>query len=201
MDIFAHGLWTNALFEYASQARHKVRSKKEMFLAIFFGIAPDLFSFGIYTVVNIFSTGSFFPDFTQARAAELYGGSIERLFHNPSTPDPSLLPAWLHAAYDLTHSLVIFAVAFAAVWLLRGKPYWLMAGWALHIGIDTFSHTSRFFPTPVLYPVSDFHLSGISWAAPGFMALNYVALVLVYWYLYRRPGRRAQKVRTNNEQN
>lgn len=45
MDIFAHGLWSYAIF-------HK---KKYVWWATLFGILPDLLSFGILFVINILS--------------------------------------------------------------------------------------------------------------------------------------------------
>ena len=43
MDIFAHGLWSFAIF-------HK---KKYVWLATLFGVLPDLLSFGIIFVINL----------------------------------------------------------------------------------------------------------------------------------------------------
>jgi hypothetical protein len=57
-----------------------------------------------------------------------------------------------------------------------------------------FSHTDRFFPTPVFFPLSNFHISFVSWAEPVFMAVNYGALVTVYLWLYYFKRRKQQSV-------
>jgi len=188
MDIFAHGLWTNAVYEGASRAKKQERSKKDTWLAIFFGIAPDILSFGVLLFVNIFTTGILWP-YMQARVGSEWGAKIANIIGHwisspPQAPDPNMIPQYVHTLYNFTHSLVIFAAVFILIWLLRRKPYWLLAGWGLHIGIDIFSHSDKFFPTPFLFPLSDFHVNGVSWAEPVFMLVNYAALIVVYLWLY-----------------
>lgn len=184
MDIFAHGLWTHALYETFARAKKKPRTKRDIWLPIFFGIAPDLFSFGIFFVQNIFSGGIFAP-FIRMHAGP--DGMPTREL------DPSLIPHYVHVLYSYTHSIVIFGIVFLAVWLVRKRKsfYWPMAAWAFHIGIDIWSHTDKFFPTPVLFPISNWHFSGISWGDPVFMFVNYMALLAVYLVLYIRRIKKA----------
>ncbi|RJQ28567.1 hypothetical protein C4571_03430 [Candidatus Parcubacteria bacterium] len=192
MDILAHGLWTNAVFESAAQAKKRKRSRKDTWIAVFFGVAPDLFSFGIFFVINLFTTGTLWP-YAQARIkselAELAQNSAiisDNLIKAPAgPPDPSLIPSYVYTLYDFTHSLVIFAGIFLVLWLLRGRPYWLIGGWGLHIVTDVFSHSDKFFPTPLLFPFSETHVNGISWADPIFMVVNYSFLIAVYLWLYK----------------
>ena len=195
MDIFAHGFWTNAIYQIAARKVKKVRTRKEIWLAIFFGVAPDLFSFGIYAVANIIRSGRLLPSYTIARFQQVTSSIHSNPFYSVSggPPDPAQVPAYVHVLYDYTHSLVIFLFVFLLIWLLRRRPYWLLAGWGLHILIDIFTHTERFFPTPLFFPLSSFHFSGISWADPVFMLVNYLALVIVYLYLYKPLGRRKKK--------
>ena len=188
MDIFAHGLWTNAAYEGTSRAKNKERSRKDTWLAVFFGVAPDIFSFGILLVVNIFTTGAFWP-YVQARVESEWGDKTANILGNwisspPQAPDPSMIPTYVGQLYNFTHSLVIFVLVFLFLWFLFKKPYWLLCGWGLHIAVDIFSHSDKFFPTPFLFPISNFHFDGISWAEPVFMLVNYAALIVVYLWLY-----------------
>lgn len=62
-----------------------------------------------------------------------------------------------------------------------------MLAWPLHILIDIPTHTAEFFPTPFLWPVSNFHVDGISWGNPFIFYPDLILLVLSYliWYFYR----------------
>lgn len=159
MDIFAHALWANAVYQGAFRVAKKRRFTKDTWIPVFFGVFPDLFSFGPFFVENILS-GSF--------------GSGD--FRNS-------IPDYVHTFYNISHSLIIFSLAFFIVALVRRRVYWPMAAWALHIGIDVFSHSLQFFPTPILYPLSDFKIGGVSWGNPTFMAINYSLLAATYAYL------------------
>ncbi|MBS3132106.1 hypothetical protein J4212_06745 [Candidatus Woesearchaeota archaeon] len=153
MDIFAHWLWVYAAF-------HK---KKYAKMAAFFGVLPDLLSFGLFFVVMLFTGGL---DFSRR-----------------GPPPLDAIPGWVFSSYNWTHSLVIFSAAFILLCLILKKFYWPLLGWAIHILIDIPTHTSRFFPTPFLWPLSSYSYSGISWAAGWFMMLNYSLLVLAYVYI------------------
>ena len=80
---------------------------------------------------------------------------------------------------------VTVGLIFGIVWLFRKRPYWLMAGWGLHILVDIPTHAETFFPTPFLWPVSSFHVNGISWGNPVIFFPNLVLLIVAYafWYL------------------
>lgn len=157
MDTLAHGLWTNVVFV---KQTHRDRS-----WAIFFGIAPDAFSFGVF-ILSQFWSGNF-------------------LLHNEK------IPLYVNTLYDYTHSLVIFLAIFGLVALFNhGQVWWPLAGWGFHIIIDIFTHTYDFFPTPFLFPISSWKLSFFSWADQTFMIVNYAFLVLVYVSLYRRYSNR-----------
>ncbi len=156
MDIFAHGLWTNAIFESVARVKQKTRSRREIWLAILFGVAPDIFAFGSLLITNIV-TG--------------FGNYM-------------LIPSYVYGLYNFSHSLLIFISVFIIVGAIRGRPYWLLSAWGLHILIDLYSHSRSFFATPFLFPLSSFTVSGISWDTPIFFALNYIALAVVYLWLY-----------------
>jgi membrane-bound metal-dependent hydrolase YbcI (DUF457 family) len=91
--------------------------------------------------------------------------------------------------YDFTHSAVVLAISFGAVWLLLRKPLLEMFGWALHILIDVFTHR-RLFAIKFLWPVSSVYVNGIRWETPWFLVVNYTALAAVYLFpwIYRVRG-------------
>ncbi|MBI2650622.1 hypothetical protein HYX04_04895 [Candidatus Woesearchaeota archaeon] len=153
MDIFAHGLWSYAIFQ----------NKKYVWWAALFGVLPDILSFGILFVMNM----------------------INGNFHR-GPPALNTLPKWLFTAYNLTHSFVLFVAVFFAVFLITKNWYLPLLAWGIHILIDVPTHSFRFFPTPFLWPISDYMFNGISWATPWFMLLNYGSLAIVYILIYMK---------------
>jgi hypothetical protein len=51
--------------------------------------------------------------------------------------------------------------------------------------IDVFTHSSEYYPSPVLYPITDRGFDGIAWPTSWFMALNYAALGIAGLWLWR----------------
>lgn len=165
MDIVSHGLWGSLAFGRTT--------RRDFWLAFFFGIAPDLFSFGPYAI-----------------------GTWLGLFPHPNWrsgehPDPANIPAFVHQSYDVTHSLVVFLVVFGIVWIVRRRPWWVLGAWGLHILVDIPTHSDAFFPTPLLWPLSDFHVSGIPWSHPAIFIPNIVSLLFLYgvYFWYRRRSK------------
>ena len=119
MDVISHGLWGGITVGRSS--------RKSFWIAFLFGVAPDVFAFGPRFVVNLVTQGSEF-------------------FRNLGRrPELSEIPDHVFQLYNISHSLVVFAVVFGAVWLLRGKPMWEMCAWPLHILVDIFTHSLAFF--------------------------------------------------------
>ena len=108
-------------------------------LAFVIGMAPDILAFGPFLVSQIGSKQ--FIDF----------------------------PGYVHQSYDLTHSLVVFAVVTSIVWLIRRKFPWILGPWALHVLCDIPAHSIDFFPTPYLWPLRTPLHDGKPWARPTFM--------------------------------
>lgn len=153
MDILAHGLWSGAIYR-----------KKRVWWAVLFGIAPDLFSFGIVFATHVLQNGFVRPQFVEGEL-----------------PRADLVPAYAHALYNITHSLVVWLAVFIIIWILARKIPWEFSAWALHIIIDIPTHGVQFFPTPFLWPLPQpFFVNGISWGTPWFTALNYGTLFVVY---------------------
>ena len=122
-----------------------------------FGLLPDFLSFGIIFVIN------------------LVNGNFHR-----GPPAISSLPEWLFAAYNMTHSFVLFIAVFFLIYLITKHWFWPLTAWAAHIITDIPTHSTRFFPTPFLWPLSDYVFNGISWATPWFMVVNYSAILIVF---------------------
>jgi membrane-bound metal-dependent hydrolase YbcI (DUF457 family) len=165
MDVVSHGLWGGALF---------YRWGRRRFIGgLLIGMAPDLVSFGVFHVTH--------PRWIMLRL----GGRIS------GPPALSILPGYVFHAYNLTHSLVVWTIAFGFFWLLLKRPPWLLAAWLLHILCDIPTHATSYFPTPFLWPFRTPFLNGISWATPEFLVANYVCLIAVYtamFFYFRGKG-------------
>lgn len=144
---------------------------KDKWLAAFFGVLPDFLSFG--------------PHFA---ASALNGFEFGK-------PELSSIPEYVFIAYNVTHSLVIFAIVLGLVYLFTKKIFLPLFAWALHILIDIPTHTTDFFPTPYLWPLPTPYINGFSWGNKYFMLLNYTALILVYLFYVFHVHKRIRKKR------
>jgi len=178
MDIFAHGLWTGAVYKLANSLRKKKEKTPKFAVrwAVFWGIAPDLFAFSHSFILMWF--GQLFLGLDHS----FRGGSLE--------PASGLLNGAFEFSrylYNYSHSIVIFIVVFGLIWIFKRRPYYELLGWALHIFIDLPTHRYDFFPTPIFWPISEWRFKyGISWDESWFMKLNYLALAVVYSYIIGR---------------
>ncbi|MDO8516085.1 MAG: hypothetical protein Q7S28_02435 [bacterium] len=169
MDIVSHGLWVNFMFRAAKQPR------KIALIATFFGVAPDLFSFGLATFFRWTGLGALFG--VPAITGDWGIGNV-------------VVPRYIYSLYNVTHSLVVFGAVFLLVWLLRGRKwYWPLLGWAIHVLIDIPTHSTKFFPTPFLWPVANVQVNGIPWGEPAFFIPNVIALIGAFVWLYVREQR------------
>ncbi len=167
MDVLAHTLWTNAV-AYTKYAQ----DRRQRYWAAFFGVMPDLVAF-VPVFIYMIVSGIFFHSASR-------NGFMNNYQH------PTGIYEFTIQAYNYTHSLIVFGIAFVSIWLARrGRPYWPMVGWALHIVIDIFTHPD-FFRTPFLYPLSGVrNTHAISWGDPIFMVINYSCLIGIYILIYR----------------
>lgn len=174
MDVFSHGLWSAAIYKGANiKAKQRMKTR----LAVFFGVFPDVFSFVllfIWMFWGLIFGGLNFSDFPAPNMTE------------PARPDTLLIFKITNALYSFSHSLTMFFVVFSAAFLILKRITWEMFAWFLHILIDIPTHSYKFYPTPFLWPVSDFKFDGFSWSEPWFMILNYSALVIVFVLLRKR---------------
>ena len=174
MDIFAHALWTGAV---AAGVNKKIKGRKiNIRWTIFWGVAPDLFAFTIPFIVLAIKviTGTVAPgDIPRPSAVE------------PAHPPMARLFAYTRLLYSISHSAIIFFLIFGVVFLLMRQPPLAMLGWLFHILIDIPTHSYRFYPTPIFWPISSWQFNGISWTEPWFMIVNYGALAAVYFLLWK----------------
>lgn len=191
MDIISHGLWGAVLaraVNHSLEVKGRATPRLQPPLAFFFGVFPDLAAFTPIFVLVVYGLliGQVFP-FRPAQTE-----SIEAL----GVGLPAIL-AVTKAIYACTHSLVIFAACFFVGWLGRTirahrrrltlslMPF-EMGAWLFHILIDIPTHSVRFYPTPFLWPIMDYHIDGIPWSNPFIFSLNVIALMAVYWWTRRR---------------
>ena len=154
MDVVSHGLWGGAPF-YA-------QGSKKCLAGVLLGMAPDLLSFGVFHVMH--------PGWLSQRLVGKISGP----------PALTVLPPYVFHAYNITHSIVVWAVAFFLLWLITKKPPWLLGAWLLHILCDIPTHAASYFPTPFFWPFPTPFVDGVPWSTPWFMAANYGTLFIVY---------------------
>jgi hypothetical protein len=154
MDVFAH-----SAISYLGFGRK--RGKKNIILAMIFGILPDLLSWTIYLFYVM-----------------IFGGF--RLMRYSGTRHMVNIPDWTNLLYSISHSMIIYLAIILAIWIIfRNIPLYLYA-WGGHILVDIPTHSREFLPTPFLWPISDWHFPGISWATPWFFASIWVGII--FWY-------------------
>jgi len=175
MDIIAHGLWTTAAARVANRSK-KIEKPIKIGWATFWGVFPDLFAF--------------VPLFSFLIVEAVLGNVNLSHFPGPDSLEPAqgdtlFLFKLTGVLYSMSHSLIIFGLVVALIYLILKKFPLEMLGWLLHIVIDIPTHSYAFYPTPFLWPLSDIKLDGLSWATSWFMALNYSALAVVYIILWR----------------
>lgn len=156
VDTFAHGI-----ISYFGFGRNKKTPKKDKvkiaWLSVFFGTLPDLSSWTIYLIYNLF-TGGF------------------------GRPQLGSIPDWVFTLYGISHSIIIFGLVILAVFLIKKSiPIYLWA-WGLHIAIDVPTHSREFLPTPFLWPI-EWYFPGISWGTPWLFYSYWSFLILWAGYI------------------
>lgn len=158
MDILAHGVYNIALQKTIKKSK---KTRKEIFIAFWWGIMPDLLAFGIPFLLAIFS-GSL------DHHAKLRGFDIAQ------------------AVYPYTHSFIVFGFIFLAIYAVKRRWYLPMLGWGFHILLDIPFHRPDFFPTPFLFPVSDYTLPfGVHWGAPIIWISIWIVAFIWLWIVFK----------------
>lgn len=143
---------------------------------------PDLFAFTIPFVYLI--------------ASAVFGNGDFNFGHHVELEEPAVANGtWIFhltpVLYSISHSLFVFALIFciaSVIWMKKFKrmPF-EMLGWLLHILMDIPTHSYKFYPTPFLWPISEYKFDGFSWGQTWFIVLNYSALAVFAIYLrYRK---------------
>jgi hypothetical protein len=70
----------------------------------------------------------------------------------------------------------------------------------MHIVIDVFTHSADFYPSPVLYPVTQRGFDGWAWNDPWQLALNY-GLIAIFWIITRSETKLATRGPTDSHHN
>ncbi len=153
MDTLSHALWGKGLFGYRGYSK----------LAIFFGAMPDLFSFGLLIILQLFK------------------GNYN--YSGPPTLDT--IPVWLFFNYDLFHSFFIAFLFIGIVYYIKKPLVFPMLAWPFHIVLDFPFHSKEYFPTKIIWPISDFSIDGIPWSNPEVWFPNLAGLILLYIYRFR----------------
>ncbi|MFA6251712.1 MAG: hypothetical protein WC603_03755 [Candidatus Paceibacterota bacterium] len=167
MEILAHTLWTTAgVIKVNAIAKKKGQPFQMSTLwTAFWGIFPDLFAFTLPFVFSFYKVIS---------GQQQFGSFSTR----HQIADGFTLS---HTLYQYSHSLIVFIIVFLVIWFLIKKPPWVLLGWALHILIDIPSHALAFFPTPFLFPISEYRFPfGVAWSNTWFMIINYSTLLIVW---------------------
>ncbi len=171
MDIFAHGLWAGAAAKAATRKGLRISAWR----AALWGVFPDFFAFA--------------PLFVWLIIQLLFTGEVSSLIARPDAAEPpphdGMLFQITQGLYSISHSFFVFILVCGVLFLLyRLKIFrripWEIGGWFLHILIDIPTHSYEFYPTPFLWPLSDWKFDGFSWGHPWFIFINYVTLFAVY---------------------
>ncbi len=175
MDVFSHGLWAALAAKAANKKLNKFNGKPlNARRFAFWGVFPDLLAFTVA--------------FAWPLAALVSGDFSLSDLPSPEEMEPSRMDTfWVFRLtsflYNISHSLFVFSAVFAFLFFVLRKPAWETGGWLLHIIVDIPTHSYKFYPTPFLWPLSDWKFDGFSWAAPWFVAVNYLAIIVVYLLL------------------
>ena len=160
MDTLSHALWGKGLFGFRGSSK----------LAIFFGIMPDLASFGLLFIVKFFS-----GDLNYKGPLTL--DSLEQL---------KPYPEWLFFMDNLSHSFIICFLFIGITYFFKKEIVWPMLAWPFHIILDFPFHTKDFFPVKIFWPFSNYHYDGVSWSSPEVWIPNCAGLILLFMYRYNK---------------
>ena len=162
MDALAHGLWAAAAATAAQRTGVKLRVLPFALWATF----PDVLAFGPSVAAGLVLLA-------------VRGRSVLRPgYHGPH----------LHlgiSLYAVGHSLIVFGAVFGLCALIARRPVLPLLGWLMHILIDIPTHSSSYYATRFLWPLTDYGFEGVAWWTPWLLWSTYGGLALVYLLLWR----------------
>jgi membrane-bound metal-dependent hydrolase YbcI (DUF457 family) len=169
MDTVSHAAWGFVLL-------HRLPTRLVVAGAVA-GAAPDLLFFIPSRIEQIVEHGWRGVMLGRDPAVWRAGG--------PPLP-PDLVEAYWRY-YVWSHSLIVLGVAVGVGWLSLGrhrKWLWLALPYAMHILMDIPTHER--YRTQPFYPLSDWQISGISWADPRIFWPHLVVLAAFCVWAWRR---------------
>lgn len=176
MDVFAHALWAGTGVMLA-QRRWAIKPRTAA-ATVAVAVAPDIPHLLPIVGWSVFGSGT---------AAAVEGYAVALPGQEPSVPP---MIEWMsHNLHCVTHSAIVAAVVTLLLWIWL-KSLWIpLLGWWSHIVIDVVTHSADYYPSPVLWPITREGFDGVAWDTPVVMALNYLALAVVYLWLLRQRRR------------
>ena len=172
MDILAHALWVGA---GAALARRRwIVPTRTLISTVVLAALPDVFHLLPIAGWWVFGDGS-----VQA----LWAYVVAMPGQEPALPP--MVERWSHHLHCVAHSAIVAGVITLLLWAVRRSLWIPLLGWWSHIIIDVFTHSADYYPSPVLYPITERGFDGLAWNTPWFMVLNYSALVAVGFWLWR----------------
>ena len=137
--------------------------RKYQALSLLFGALPDLLSFGLYFLIRLLSQGI----------------NIEF-----GRPEIDTIPHWVFSMYNLSHSFVIVSIILLVVFLWNKNLCFPLLAWPFHIFLDSLFHNLEYFPTPILWPISDYKYDGVPWSNPSIWIGNIICIMILFIYRY-----------------
>lgn len=173
MDIIADGLWAVVA---AKAANKKLKKPINSWLAGFWGIFPDLFSFWIAMIWVLWGMAEGTMQFSDMPR------------HPDSAEQMPLQAFWVYQIsydlYNISHSAVVFFAIFFLTWIVLRKPHLELFGWFVHLLVDIPTHTLENFPTPLLWPLSEWKIDGLAyWHLNWFAPLTYIFIFFLLYLL------------------
>jgi hypothetical protein len=176
VDIFAHALWAGA--GVTAARRRWPLAPRIIALTVALAALPDILHLLPILAWWAFGDGSM---------TTLQAYAIAVPDHEPALPP--LVNLLSHHLHCIMHSAIVAGAATLLLWIMRRSLWIPLLGWWSHIVIDIFTHSTAYYPVPVLYPFTQRGFDGIAWNTPWFLLLNYAVLAAVgVWLL--RTGRR-----------
>jgi hypothetical protein len=180
MDIVAHGLWAGAIG--GALGRKFGVSRGTLWAMIGLAAAPDI-------VPMLPVVAYAFAEPNSLKLVLAYATATPGL--EPALP--SWVSQWTHHLHCTMHSVVVLGALTLLLWLAKCRFPMVLIGWWSHVLIDIPTHSADYYAVPLLYPISDNAFDGVSWREPWMLATNYIALIVVYVWLYRQYRMDAQR--------
>lgn len=162
MDLISHALWGGIAYGR--------RTRKAFLTAASISLLPDVFTEGLFGVLYVLRIGNM-PGWEHGH------------------PNITEYPIWAQNFYNFTHSTIVFTLCFFLIWAFVRKPVWIICTWGLHILIDIPTHSLDLFPTPFLWPISNYKINGLGWHHPIVIGANILLLLCAYSVWLKRRKR------------